>query len=595
MKENKKLNISWRILCVSLSVFALFSLFSESAFAAKSAGEGFEWSFEKGILTITGKGEMRDFTENDTPPWHKHRNQIRAVVIGEGITSIGELAFYKYENVVSVTLSNTVKEIERFAFSDCTALEMINLGNGLEVIGDSAFARCESLTSIRMPKSLKVIGEKAFYRCTDLHSVSIPESVTSLGNMIFTYCEKLVGASVQANVNNVPEWMFYGCPNLSEVVLNPEIKSAEDRAFYGCDSFTSLYYPSEDKSELLEAIKETSLPSFAEENIRIDSPTNDELEGTESTFEDNVLVSIETSTKEGSGSIITTKVTETSKLENFELTDPVLSSNIDALIDNPVGWDELLAKINYVIDNSLQGSGHLYVSVNLLVGDVVPSSVLSQLAGEKVQVNVNLSNGSSFGVDCEKVTKNNTEQKDLSVDYNMVKNDTLSETFKEILAGADTFDVKYNNNVDINFSSSIYVGKETAYSIATIYKINENNELERVQSAVIDKEGNATFYLQSVTSDTNLVLGVGVKGEKVEDAIIPDSVAVDQYGLLDRYRPIEYATLDDREFMGMNSWQFTLAVVGVVGGIVIIVSIVAVIIYRKKRLELIQNMKKAKV
>ena len=82
---------------------------------------------------------------------------------------------------------------------------------------------------------------------------------------------------------------------------------------------------------------------------------------------------------------------------------------------------------------------------------------------------------------------------------------------------------------------------------------------------------------------------------KVTDALIPDSVAVDQYGLLDRYRPIEYATLDDREFMGMNSWQFTLAVVGVVGGIVIIVSIIAVIIYRKKRLELIRKMKNVKV
>jgi H+/gluconate symporter-like permease len=62
--------------------------------------------------------------------------------------------------------------------------------------------------------------------------------------------------------------------------------------------------------------------------------------------------------------------------------------------------------------------------------------------------------------------------------------------------------------------------------------------------------------------------------------------------LLDRYRPIEYAVVDDREFLGLNSWQFALVVAGVILGIVIIVSVIAVVIYRKKRLQLMHEMQK---
>lgn len=594
MKKNRKLNISWRILCVFLLICLAVSLCPISAFAANSAGEGIEWSIVGDTLTISGTGEMRDFTENDTPPWHKQRDKIRVVIVSDGVTSVGDVAFYKYDGIVSVILADSVKEIGAYAFSDCTSLKMIALGQGLEHIGESAFARCQSLMGVRFPESLKSIGKKAFYRCSALVSVYIPKSVTSLGNMIFTYCDSLVGASVEASVDAIPEWMFCGCSNLSEVVLDSSIKSAEDRAFYGCESFLSLYYPSENKSELVESIKSTSIPTFSEEDVLIDTPTDNELEGATGDFENDKYTYTEVKTSESDGAIITTKLTEVSKLENFTLSETTSSVEITALIDGERGWDELVARIRYVIDNGLANSGHIYVFVNLQSGDNVPAQVLSQLAGEKIQLEVCRRDGSVFGIDCERIGKEDAPQSDLSIDCEVKENSTLSEKYKETLDGASTYDVKYNSDTDMSFSSSIFVGKENAHSVATIYKVNDKQELERVQSAVIDKEGNATFYLESISSGTSLVLGIGVKGETVENAIIPDSVAVDQYGLLDRYRPIEYASVEEREFMGMTSWQFALAVIGVVAAIVIVVAVVAVIIYRKKRIELIHKMKKTR-
>ena len=589
MKNHTKLNISGRILCCMLLLCMIIPFTTVFSFAAEDAGQGIEWSIDGNTLTISGNGEMRDFTENDTPPWHKQRDKIRVVVVKDGVTSIGDLAFYKYENIVSVTLANSVKSIGAYAFSDCKSLEMISFG-GIEVIGKSSFARCESLKSIRFPSTLKEIGDKAFYRCSSLESVNIPSSVQTLGEMIFTYCDSLIGASVQASVDTIPEWMFYSCPSLSEVVVSSDIKKADSQAFYGCDSLTSVYYPAEDKSEMLESIKDTSIDSFTEENLRDDTPTNDELDGTTSKFEDNKLIYVQTTVKENSGSIISTVVTETSKFENSMLSDPTSTTAIEALIDGESGWDELLQKIWDAIGDGSY-SGTIYVSVNLQIAGSVPAKVLNDLAGEKVQIDVNLPDGSSFGIDCERIDTQSKLEGDVNLGYQVKEDPSLADKYKDTLEGADTYEVKYDNNIDVNFSSGIYVGKENTHSIATIYKVNDKDELERLQSAVIDKDGNATFYLGSVTTDTKLVVGVNVKGETIENAIIPDSMAVDQYGLLDRYKPIEYAITAEREFLGMNSGQFALMVFGIIAGIVIIVTIVSVVIYRKKRLALLYKMK----
>ena len=139
MKKHSKLNISCRILCALLLLCLAISALAVQALAANDAGNGIEWKVEGDKLIISGKGEMRDFSEYDTPPWHKYRKEIRTVVVNDGVTSIGDLAFYKYDNIVSIDLAASVKNIGLYAFSDCSSLEMIDFG-GVETIEKSAFA-----------------------------------------------------------------------------------------------------------------------------------------------------------------------------------------------------------------------------------------------------------------------------------------------------------------------------------------------------------------------------------------------------------------------------------------------------------------------
>ena len=67
-------------------------------------------------------------------------------------------------------------------------LESVTIGNGVTTIGDYAFFDCSALTSITIPDSVTTIGDYAFSYCGNLTSITIPDSVTSIGSEAFANC-----------------------------------------------------------------------------------------------------------------------------------------------------------------------------------------------------------------------------------------------------------------------------------------------------------------------------------------------------------------------------------------------------------------------
>ena len=118
---------------------------------------------ETGLLSIDGSGAMTDCSWYSYVPWYSQKDYIKTVDIADGITSIGEGAFYECSSLTSVTIPNSVTSI-----------------------GESAFYRCSSLTSVTIPNSVTSIGESAFYRCSNLTSVTIPNSLTFIGSSAFS-------------------------------------------------------------------------------------------------------------------------------------------------------------------------------------------------------------------------------------------------------------------------------------------------------------------------------------------------------------------------------------------------------------------------
>lgn len=128
--------------------------------ASGSCGESLTWSLNSaGDLTISGTGDMASFIATGAP-WAEYRNQVKLVILGQGVTSIGSSAF-----------------------QDCENLETVRFPNTLTALGEAAFLRCGKLTNVKLPASLKSVGEDCFTGCEKLvllDLTGVPDEIMEL-------------------------------------------------------------------------------------------------------------------------------------------------------------------------------------------------------------------------------------------------------------------------------------------------------------------------------------------------------------------------------------------------------------------------------
>lgn len=159
---------------------------------------------ETGLLKIEGTGPMEDYQDwewdgKGPAPWSTSKDYITKVEIADGITSIGDYAFYDCTGITSVTIGNSVTRIGEEAFNYCSGLTSLTLGNSVTSIGYKAFYECSGLTSLIIPNSVREIDKEAFRYCSGLTTLTIPNSVTSVGSRAFDGCRFM---SVVSKVEN---------------------------------------------------------------------------------------------------------------------------------------------------------------------------------------------------------------------------------------------------------------------------------------------------------------------------------------------------------------------------------------------------------
>ncbi|MCD8358465.1 MAG: leucine-rich repeat protein [Oscillospiraceae bacterium] len=84
--------------------------------------EGVTWILVDGVLTISGIGEMEDYTFTIDVPWYSRRSEITTVIIQDGVTSIGGYAFNGCSNLTNITIPNSITYIGSFVFMFCRNL-----------------------------------------------------------------------------------------------------------------------------------------------------------------------------------------------------------------------------------------------------------------------------------------------------------------------------------------------------------------------------------------------------------------------------------------------------------------------------------------
>ena len=179
-------------------------------------------------------------------------SQVKEYILGEGITSVGDYAFYGSNGLTSVTIPGSVTSIGVDAFYYTAWYD--NQPNGLVYAGKVAYKYKGTMptgTNISLKEGTLGIGSKAFYGCSGLTSISIPNSVTRIGNHAFSHCSSL--SKIYCYAENVPstesELIFDETPINSAKLFVPKGSVESYKAYSPWKDFgkvlpynTTIYY-----------------------------------------------------------------------------------------------------------------------------------------------------------------------------------------------------------------------------------------------------------------------------------------------------------------------------------------------------------------
>jgi hypothetical protein len=253
------------------------------------------------IMKVGSTGAMANYG-GDNQPWKDYRSDIKSVVIGNGVTTIGDGAFMACSNLAtvtfdgnsqpvsfnpyafsgcgftSVTIPSNVTSIEDFTFSGCPNLTEVNIGKGVTSIKHHAFYSCPKLTTITVdtkntkydsrdncnaiiettsntlvlgckdtfiPNTVTSIGDAAFWKCAGLTSIAIPASVTSIGASAFKECPDLTSVTFAtgSQLTSIGVLAFYDCKSLASIEIPASVTIIREKAFVQCHSLKTITIP----------------------------------------------------------------------------------------------------------------------------------------------------------------------------------------------------------------------------------------------------------------------------------------------------------------------------------------------------------------
>lgn len=240
-----------------------------------TCGDNLTWALDSdGTLTISGTGSMYSFIcpdkigFHDDAPWKKNKQSIETVVIENGVTNIGEYAFYNCNNLKKVNISFSVNDIGERVFYNCINLMEVNIPSSVTNIGNGAFFGTKWLEDkqaenpyvvvndiliaidveacngrVDIPNGIKSISSYMFSGFDNIMELTIPSSVTSIERAAFSECKNLKKLTILGNITNMGSETFAECTSLEKVTFSDNVKDIGDRAFSGCSSLKEVTIP----------------------------------------------------------------------------------------------------------------------------------------------------------------------------------------------------------------------------------------------------------------------------------------------------------------------------------------------------------------
>ncbi|WP_294428232.1 leucine-rich repeat protein [uncultured Treponema sp.] len=214
---------------------------------------------------------------------------LTSVLLPEGVTSIGELAFCSCTKLTTINIPSTVTTIYARAFNECSSLANVTLADGnknlklaedgaiytingtklvmygnktatgtfavpntVTEIGTYAFSHCnfENVT-FGADSALTSIGGEAFFKCRKLASINLPDNVSSIGHEAFMYCSSFTSITLPESLTAIATQTFNSCSSLTTVTIPVSVKEIGNWAFESTALTTVNYKGTEEQKDAM--------------------------------------------------------------------------------------------------------------------------------------------------------------------------------------------------------------------------------------------------------------------------------------------------------------------------------------------------------
>lgn len=159
-----------------------------------------------------------------------------------GVRVVASGAFEDNQNILNLTIPETVKYINDQVFSGCSNLKSVDISYGVEKIGSSVFHGCNNLEEIVIPDSVVELGSGVFYDCNALKNVVLSKKITVIPSRTFVRCG-FVSLGVLEGIIGIEEGAFMECFGITSIRIPDSIKYIEDNAFASVWNLINLYVP----------------------------------------------------------------------------------------------------------------------------------------------------------------------------------------------------------------------------------------------------------------------------------------------------------------------------------------------------------------
>lgn len=238
----------WIIMTLVISIGLIISSFADDTIATGQCGADgstITWTIKQEgsekVLYVNGKGVIKDYGNHDysfyvyknmvSEDSDNYSEDITKIVIGEGITEIGERAFIRCPNVKSVVFPKSLTRIGIYAFRYDENIQELKLPENLALIEWGAFGNCSSLQDFTIPASVKRIDAYAFACCDSLREMEVPSTVAEVQGATFYQCLGLEKVTVPNTWTEIPPCFLLGCTKLESFTIPEKVKVIRMGAF----------------------------------------------------------------------------------------------------------------------------------------------------------------------------------------------------------------------------------------------------------------------------------------------------------------------------------------------------------------------------